>query len=226
VRKSILCPWPNAWHSCVWHWWVTILNDWDSVGGLQHCRGGWPLAEKPRRVSFPLPSGEAYEWDYLEDFRVYADVDRNFLRLTAWEPSSRCAIERESIHVGAWCTCIFWDHLRRRMMSFVKKARVKQATTVKGVEAKDPVFLRRCPALHEFLTLTAVDGVARATSSISLFADGGRWKASLADKDAEASLYVTADSVDGLLDALEEAAKDPDADWRVWRSVQKKKGKN
>jgi hypothetical protein len=110
-------------------------------------------------------------------------------------------------------------------MSFVKKALARQASSVRGVEASDAALKKRCPAIHEFLTLTEVDKKSRQTSTVSIFQDGGRWKASLADKDNDCSLYVTSDTVDGLWDALEEALKDENADWRSWKKAGAAKGK-
>jgi hypothetical protein len=115
--------------------------------------------------------------------------------------------------------------MEHEAMSFVKKALARQASSVRGVEAADPVLKKRCPAIHEFLTLTELDKKARQTSTVSIFQDSGRWKMSLADKDNDCSLYVTADTVEGLWDALEDAVKDENADWRSWKKGGSSKGK-
>lgn len=189
------------------------------------CSGGWEWADKPRKVKIDIPSGEMEIDAELEDGRVYVDHEKGWFRLSFWEVSSRKVLLRESHYLGRWCTCCIYDRMEMISMSFVKKALARQASTVRGQEAADPTLKKRCPAIHEFLTLTEVDKKARQTSTLSIFQDGGRWKASLADKDNDCSLYVTAETVEGLWEAMEEALKDDQADWRTWKKGGAAKGK-
>jgi hypothetical protein len=67
------------------------------------------------------------------------------------------------------------------------------------------------------------DGQVREPSAITVRAEGTRFNVALNDRDAKASLYVTADTLDEALEALEAALKRPGADWRPWKAGTKRK---
>lgn len=171
------------------------------------------------------PLGKGGEWDRDDNLTYYVSSDKQYARFTAWDRAARVAVYRASHCMAGWCDCHWFFYWELYMAKFVQAARKAQSTTKKGAEASCSVLLKRCPAVHEFLTLTVIDGKPRETSSVSIFAEGGRWKASLADKDAECSVYVTADTPDGLWDALEAALTGSDTDWRAWRQGGGKGGK-
>jgi hypothetical protein len=58
------------------------------------------------------------------------------------------------------------------------------------------------------------DGSPRATSSVTLFWHDGSLKACLNDKDADLTAWVSADTLEGLLEALEKGLQVDGLDWR------------
>lgn len=89
----------------------------------------------------------------------------------------------------------------------------------------DPVFAKRCPNLFAFLTDDMwEDGTERETSTLLIFADGGVLKAWLNDRALARSLWVAGATIQGLLDALNEAVVDPKAGWRAADARGVKKG--
>lgn len=74
------------------------------------------------------------------------------------------------------------------------------------------------PDLVEFLTAAKwPDGTARATGTVMLFVEDGKWKAWLHDRDASMSAFVAASSLEGLLRAAEGAVAGETGDWRADR---------
>jgi len=76
-------------------------------------------------------------------------------------------------------------------------------------------FWRTWPILGGFLTLTGVGGANRKTGTLLIFAEDGRWKACLNDRDGGNYCFASADTVEGLLEALERGLKGGGLDWRV-----------
>lgn len=71
------------------------------------------------------------------------------------------------------------------------------------------------PAIWEFLTLSIwEDGEPRVPGSITVFLQDGFLKACLIDKDADLVAFVSADSLEGILQALEAGIQDERMDWR------------
>lgn len=72
------------------------------------------------------------------------------------------------------------------------------------------------PTLVEYLTATKYpDGEARVPSALVIVADSSGWRGCLSDKDNQRSLWKVADTLEGLLLALEEAAAGDDpGSWR------------
>lgn len=70
------------------------------------------------------------------------------------------------------------------------------------------------PVLHDFLTLQGCEGKARKVGSVSLFAEDGKWKAALNDRDGGLVAFCSADSFAGLLEALDRGLKSGSLDWR------------
>jgi len=89
----------------------------------------------------------------------------------------------------------------------------------------DPVFSKRCPNLFAYLTDDMwEDGTERETSTLLIFEDGGVLKAWLNDRALHRSLWVAGATLQGLLDALNEAVVDPAAGWRATQQRDPKKG--
>jgi len=80
--------------------------------------------------------------------------------------------------------------------------------------ARDDELRRRCPTLHDFLTLTGWSGKQRKSGSLSLFCEDGKWKSCVNDRDGGFYAFLSADSFWGLLDALEHGLKSGSLEWR------------
>jgi len=73
----------------------------------------------------------------------------------------------------------------------------------------------RYPCLYEHLAVAQYDdGTARKLSTLTLFVDQGGIKACLNDRDQGLTGWISAESLAGLLDALETALADDRLDWR------------
>lgn len=74
------------------------------------------------------------------------------------------------------------------------------------------------PLIVEHLTHASWDdGTPREVSTITVFVNDGRIKLCLNDREAQCSLYVTADTMQGAFASLEkQLASGPRADWRKW----------
>jgi len=83
--------------------------------------------------------------------------------------------------------------------------------------ASDPEFKRKWPTLSDFLTLTGWAGKQRKSGTILLFAEDGKWKSCVNDRDGGHYAFLSADSFWGLLDALEASLKGGGLDWRLSR---------
>lgn len=106
------------------------------------------------------------------------------------------------------------EALRREMCVALKKiTQTPGSSSPSGPGASDA---EQWPNLWEHLTATKYpDGSDRQTSAVIIVADAAGWRGCVSDKDNNRTLWRTADSVEGLLLALEEAlaADDPTA-WR------------
>lgn len=83
----------------------------------------------------------------------------------------------------------------------------------------DDTLRGRFPVLYDFLTLTGVGGHMRTTATANVFAEDGKWKCCLNDRDGSRYAFVSADTLERLLEALEGGLKRGTLDWRVskWR---------
>lgn len=73
----------------------------------------------------------------------------------------------------------------------------------------------KAPLLTGWLTETSwEDGEARTPGSLILFAQDGRWKAMLSDKDNDYIAFVSANDFLGVITALEKGLEKGDLDWR------------
>lgn len=81
--------------------------------------------------------------------------------------------------------------------------------------AVDTDFEKRCPYLLELLTATPkVNGRSRQTSTMTIVAEDGMWKAGLRDRQELVSLWVSGESLQAALDALETALHADVVQWR------------
>lgn len=80
--------------------------------------------------------------------------------------------------------------------------------------AIDTTLQRTHPALCEYLTSMVCDGKSRFTATLLVFAENGRFKACLSDRETDCSFFRSSESFQGLLDAVEASLRQGDADWR------------
>jgi len=105
-------------------------------------------------------------------------------------------------------------YLEKLVMALKRLSETKKVSA-KGPAASDGDFLKSYPSLFEQLTSREFGkGEPRKTSSLSIFADNGAWKAFLNERNDAMSLCVSADSFTGVLDVLEAALGSSDPDWR------------
>lgn len=82
----------------------------------------------------------------------------------------------------------------------------------------DPAFASRCPALWEYLTLTAWDdGSPRDPATLLIFVDSGVLKCCLSDKANSRVAFLSASTLEQLLSGLEDGLVRSTLDWRVRR---------
>lgn len=80
------------------------------------------------------------------------------------------------------------------------------------------------PDLREFLTCPKwADGSSRALGSLTVFCDDGRLKACVNDKECNRVLFVSAESLEGLLEAIDSQIGNDGADWRAVRTDARKR---
>lgn len=80
---------------------------------------------------------------------------------------------------------------------------------------EDAEMAQAFPALYELLCHAKRDGRYRASARLSLFADEGRLKASIWDPDTSSVWFVTLDSFQGALEAIERLLQAGGGEWRV-----------
>jgi len=89
------------------------------------------------------------------------------------------------------------------------------------------VYLETCPSLVEFLSSASADGGgSRVPGSLQISGSQGEWKAKLKCPNGMVYAWVTADTLDEALDALERGLQSEDGlDWRpdTWEVNGRKK---
>jgi len=80
----------------------------------------------------------------------------------------------------------------------------------------DPQWAKSLPALTEYLTATKYDGgQGRVTSTLLLFLENGVLRLCLNDRDNNRSTFMSGETVDMALHALDAALSSDTADWRT-----------
>jgi hypothetical protein len=104
-------------------------------------------------------------------------------------------------------------------MALVRRAVTDGLGLSSGGDFHDPGFQRDFPGLYEFLTLSRwPDGAPRVPGTALAFAEGGRVKVCLSDKDAGLVCFVTATDWLGAWLAAEEAVGSEYGDWRAMKN--------
>lgn len=91
----------------------------------------------------------------------------------------------------------------------------RQSQNGDGWAAHDEYLEAKCPLLHALLSLTMHEGSPRKPCSLILFAEDGRYKVSLNDKDAGLVAFTTVSTAEEFFEGLEAKL---DADKIEWRS--------
>lgn len=87
-----------------------------------------------------------------------------------------------------------------------------------GLAATDHDLNERCPASHEWLAEQSwEEGKPRKTGTMMIFAEQGRWKACLHDRDQKRTCFVSAATLMALLGAVEDVLANGGGDWRADR---------
>jgi hypothetical protein len=104
-----------------------------------------------------------------------------------------------------------WIMAKSRLAEVLARAKASGL----GQPATDEAFGVEYPILYALMTETSTDGkTKRQTSSVTLFTQDGMWKACVVEKDADVSLFGSADTFLGALANLEARLDAPIVDWR------------
>ena len=103
----------------------------------------------------------------------------------------------------------------KTIMGFIEKALPSAKAAGSTVAAKCAWLAKQCPALHEFLTVSVLPGgETRTPSTVTIFTEGGLFKACLSEKDADVNLFASGEGLEACLDNLEERLTAQVVDWR------------
>jgi len=96
---------------------------------------------------------------------------------------------------------------------------MQKPSPVVGTPVRDLVecddFWTLFPCVLEHLTCTQwTDGSPRITSTMTLFHEEGLWKACLNDRASDRTGWIASDTVQGLVEQLEQALAGDRLDWR------------
>jgi hypothetical protein len=113
-----------------------------------------------------------------------------------------------------------YDMSLRKALNAIKVAEVNLASP----ECPEGL-LSDAPTLWEFLSVTAVDGKSRQTSTLSLWVSDGAVTLCLNERDAGLSLYAGGDTLEGAIRCLEGKLNSDAPEWRKGYSGASKKRK-
>jgi len=110
------------------------------------------------------------------------------------------------------------EEIAVNVKDFLSKAKAAADAKPQEFEVKDEDFMSAYPGLYCFLCANSgAEGKPRERASISVFCDGGRWKAMLNDKHSKSMLFATVASPIDAFRALEKLLEGSDPDWRPYR---------
>jgi hypothetical protein len=100
-------------------------------------------------------------------------------------------------------------------MGWVRKFSRPDQAALASTLAVDPDWMREYPAMHDYLTVSRdEEGRSRRTSTITVFAESGGFKVFLNERDLNASLCSTGETVAAALGALEVMLESDSPPWR------------
>lgn len=145
-------------------------------------------------------------------FRAYG-IGQSLVILWYWKSGHVRDVAVESWNAPSFS--LLREHVNERGWQMLSKSQERRSSGTAPDTAVDERFKNKWPNLWDYLTQTKWDdGTPRETSSLLVFAGDGRLKGMLKDRDASLTLWVAADTFERLLDLLEKACVDPDAEWR------------
>lgn len=78
----------------------------------------------------------------------------------------------------------------------------------------DSFMEQSCPLLHALLSLTSWKGEKRQPATLILFAEDGRYKVTVNDRQSARVAFVTLDTTEGMLEYLDRLLADDGLEWR------------
>lgn len=87
--------------------------------------------------------------------------------------------------------------------------------------AHDADFVSRYRPLHDFLTLQGIGGKARRTGTVLVFAEDGKWKACVTDRDGGFYAFASNSDLQGLLISVDQGLRAGTLDWRASKAYKK-----
>lgn len=104
---------------------------------------------------------------------------------------------------------------RTMEMSLIRKSLERSSKSATSDKCLDAAFMKKFPAIAEFLTTTSLEGQPRQTATVSVWWTPHGFTAVMNDRETGHSLFANADRFEGLWEALETALKSPDPGWRA-----------
>jgi hypothetical protein len=140
-----------------------------------------------------------------------------------------CELFSGRFHVGVWPELYHHDE-GVSMASFLKRRANGDRTTKQiasqALEAADPAFAKKYPALAEFLATEEWEpGVPRERGTLTLFFEDGQFKVAVNDRDQCVVAFLSKGTFPGLLDALEKGLQGDGLDWRGQKGKQPNRGR-
>jgi hypothetical protein len=171
---------------------------------------------EPRQTSAPWGPLLWRRWERVDnhpvDCVVGADHRGIFTELVHRYSGHPLECWWEPLSVSHWMTNReVWIMAKSRLAEVLARAKASGL----GQPATDEAFGVEYPILYALMTETSTDGkTKRQTSSVTLFTQDGMWKACVVEKDADVSLFGSADTFLGALANLEARLDAPIVDWR------------
>lgn len=149
-------------------------------------------------------------------YRIYATRGMRYVMYRATDQRCPWKCVRDTVPTVFW-DCATFAAREDHAMAFLRKLTRPQQGALDRPDPVDQELASKFPALHEHLTRTKDDdGKARQTCSLTVFGHAGVFKAFLNDRDSGGSIGVQADSLAGLLRALEAELESDSPSW-FWR---------
>jgi len=133
-----------------------------------------------------------------------------------WRDCPLCmAGDKGPFHTDRLNELYFRELERKRCEMGIKRPEPSDAVVVVPGGAQRGESWVLYPTLCEWLASDRYeDGTPRRTSTVTLFADGSGFKASLNDRDSDRVAFVSAAEIEGVLALLEAKLTESSLDWR------------